>query len=53
MVLNRQIGQRCEQIQMMQRSLLIAVISPHYQQSCPPCLTYPSGGPTMNDEIAL
>ena len=26
---------------------------PHYQQSCPPCLTYPSGGPTMNDEIAL
>ena len=26
---------------------------PHYQQSCPPCLTDPSGGPTMNDEIAL
>ena len=27
--------------------------TPHYQQSCPPCLTDPSGGPTMNDEIAL
>jgi hypothetical protein len=31
----------------------IVRLAPHYQQSCPPCLTYPSGGPTMNDEIAL
>ena len=26
---------------------------PHYQQSCPPCLTDSPGGPPMTDAIAL
>ena len=29
------------------------LVSPHYQQSCPPCLIDPPGGPPMTDAIAL
>jgi hypothetical protein len=33
--------------------LVVKGARPHYQQSCPPCLTDPPGGPPMTDAIAL
>jgi transposase len=33
--------------------VVLLLYAPHYQQSCPPCLIDPPGGPPMTDAIAL
>ncbi len=48
-------GSRRHRTQLVLSSHYIGAVrvAPHYQQSCPPRLTEPPGGPTMTDAISL